>query len=364
MIDGRPANIFCAGQSFLPDGRLLVMGGQLADFDRAAGVQYKGLNTVFTFDPFAERWIRQPDMGDGRWYPTQVLQPDGRTVVMDGYDSSGVVGAPHNADVEVFTPSEDIDGVGTVTRIGRRGGAGQPPAGGLYPHLLLLPSGRTLVAGPDPADSWLLGGLGAGAGLSWSDVADPAAHYFGSAVILPQATPGSTRVELIGGSGELGAADGGLRRARPRRGLDAGTAADGRARPPQHGAAARRVDGGRRRRQGVRRRRPHPVRRPRTSPSTSTTRRTGPGTAAPRRPRRAPTTRPRCCSRTAACSPRATTRTAAGAPTRRRSTARRTSSRARGPRSPARRRRWPTARRSTSAPRRARRGRSSSPRAR
>jgi hypothetical protein len=50
LIDGKPANLFCAGQSLLPDGRLLVMGGQLGD-NPDSGAQFKGLDAVFTFNP-------------------------------------------------------------------------------------------------------------------------------------------------------------------------------------------------------------------------------------------------------------------------------------------------------------------------
>ena len=203
LIDGKPANIFCAGQSLLPDGRLLVMGGQLGD-NPDSGAQFKGLDAVFTFNPHNETWTRQPNMSGGRWYPTQVLLPDGRTVVMGGYDASGVVGAPHNPDIEVFTPSPDLDGVGTVTVVGKRGGTGNPPTGGLYPHLFSMPSGRTLVAGPRPSDSWFLNPLGSGP-LSWSNVADPVNHAFGTGVILPSASAESaTKVALIAGGLEAG----------------------------------------------------------------------------------------------------------------------------------------------------------------
>ena len=195
-----PANIFCASQGFLPDGRLLVMGGNLADPNAAAGTDFKGLKTVYTYNPFNETWTRQPDMEKGRWYPTQVLLADGRVMVMGGMDETGVIGAPRNPDVEVFVPSPDMDGVGTVTKIATRGGAGQPPNGGLYPHLFVMPSGRTLVAGPRPDDSWFVNSLGTGNVFSWQDVRDPSSHSYGGGVILPSDTPGSTKVALIGGN--------------------------------------------------------------------------------------------------------------------------------------------------------------------
>ena len=67
----KPANIWCSGISFLADGRVLVTRGNLA-FQKD-GVYFKGLNKVYTFNPFNETWTEQPDMSDGRWYPSQNL---------------------------------------------------------------------------------------------------------------------------------------------------------------------------------------------------------------------------------------------------------------------------------------------------
>lgn len=196
QLDGKAANFFCSGQSFLADGRLLVVGGQIASHTETTADS--GLNTLYTFNPANETWTRQPDMAEGRWYPTSVLQGDGRTLIMSGQDSSGRLGAPFNNDIEIFTPSPDPDGVGTVALLGKRAQPGTPPGGGLYPHLFAMPSGDTLVAGPWAVDSWTLDGLGDGL-RSWTDVPNPSDHRYGTGMILPSGPAGSTRVKLIGG---------------------------------------------------------------------------------------------------------------------------------------------------------------------
>jgi hypothetical protein len=185
--ENEPANIFCAGQSLLDDGTVLVMGGTIG--------RREGLDTIFTFDPVSETWRRQANMRHGRWYPTQVLLADGRTVVLDGLNEQG---EPHvNPEIESFarfTPTQDF-----VTLLATRGQAGQPPMGGLYPHTFQMPSGRVLVAGPEPSDSWFfsLNRIGA---LSWEDAPNPTRrHVFGSGVLLPGDTSGSTKVALISG---------------------------------------------------------------------------------------------------------------------------------------------------------------------
>ena len=83
-----PAPIFCSGLSQLPSGEVLVAGGNLAYDDTLPEdpfTDWSGLRTIFTFDPFSETWTRQPDMAEGRWYPSQTLLPDGRTIVAGGY---------------------------------------------------------------------------------------------------------------------------------------------------------------------------------------------------------------------------------------------------------------------------------------
>ena len=98
----KPANIWCAGQTFTADGRLVVFGGNLR-FSEGT-VDFKGLNKVYTFNPFNETWTEQPDMRHGRWYPTGVRMADGRIVIIYGLDESGA-GFKREPDVELFTPS-------------------------------------------------------------------------------------------------------------------------------------------------------------------------------------------------------------------------------------------------------------------
>jgi hypothetical protein len=186
---GRPYNIWCSGQTFLRDGRLLVAGGNLAY--SGTGTDFRGLDVVLTFNPFTETWTKQPDLRDGRWYPTLTLLPDGRVVIVGGLDSSGG-GGSNNPDVEVFTPSPDPNGVGAIER--------KPSAArtfGLYPHLLLVPGGKLLLAGPGRTDTALLDT----ASWTWRDVTDlPVRREWGSATLLPGGPGGPTKLMLNGGS--------------------------------------------------------------------------------------------------------------------------------------------------------------------
>ena len=254
----KPANIWCSGTSFLVDGRVVVAGGNLEYRRDGPGKEFKGLDTVFTFDPFSETWTRQPDMEKGRWYPTQARLPDGRTVILSGLDDTGdTVEYPTNKQIEVFTPSPEsnLRGVGTLAKMdGLRATDFNPPDGGLYPHAFWMPSGRLLIAGPDENDSWFLNSANTSQPLSGQWAQPPSQpdrfRLFGSAVLLPSA-PGSpsTKVMQIGGWDQTD-----RRRPAPqapkrsttrrRRGRPTGGEGPGDpARTPEHRSAAGRLDG-------------------------------------------------------------------------------------------------------------------------
>jgi hypothetical protein len=189
----KPANIWCGGQAFTADGRLVVVGGNLQYSPPADS--FKGLNKVYTFNPFNETWTEQPDMRHGRWYPTIVRLPDGRMPILSGWDESGHSPPVYDTDVELFTPSADLNGRGTVSYIGQR-----PQYGGLYPHMFVMPSGRTLIAGPFPQDTWLMDNPGS-TSFGWSDYPNLSRdRLWGSAVLMPGSQNGSTQVMGLGGS--------------------------------------------------------------------------------------------------------------------------------------------------------------------
>ena len=70
------ANLFCSGHAFLPDGRLLVAGGHLADSH--------GLTQATIYDSAANTWTPTAVMNDGRWYPTAITLPTGSVLVLSG----------------------------------------------------------------------------------------------------------------------------------------------------------------------------------------------------------------------------------------------------------------------------------------
>ena len=183
------APIYCSGEVLLPNGVLFVAGGELADKGS------KGLDKTFTFNPFNETWHRQGDMGHGRWYPGQVVLPDGRVVILGGYSEKG--STRDNSDLEVW-PSRDLAPPGDASRNAENLPVERIARGdrttALYPHLFLTPAGKVLLAGPGAHDSALLDPRS----FTWREVgALPGGRdRIGSNAVL---LPGGARVLQIGG---------------------------------------------------------------------------------------------------------------------------------------------------------------------
>jgi hypothetical protein len=127
-------NIMCSGMSFLADGRLLATGGDPDEGDEDLGV---GNPHTTVFDPDTNTWSRHDEMDFKRWYPSNVVLPDGRTLIIGGQAAPG--GGDNFIKVmEVFDPdtmqvSQMPDGATKWT--------------GLYPRTVMLADGHILKAG-------------------------------------------------------------------------------------------------------------------------------------------------------------------------------------------------------------------------
>jgi hypothetical protein len=91
------ANLFCSAHAFLPDGRLLVAGGHLADGH--------GLNQATIYDPAADTWTPTAVMNNGRWYPTAIALPSGSILVLGGsyFDPTQTPPVPPNLIPQIWS---------------------------------------------------------------------------------------------------------------------------------------------------------------------------------------------------------------------------------------------------------------------
>lgn len=201
------ADLFCSGHSLLPDGRVLITGGNLQASDLECDLvgahdggsfAFAGAKFTHVLDPNAatqaEQFTRLDDMRDGRWYPSNVTLGDGRVLVMSGYGECSFC-APGsnepavfiNPDVEIFTPNANGGGTWSVH--------GQHPLP-LYPNLYLMTDGRVFYGGPG-SDSQIYDPPPNGTGF-WSLVGFSDYPFRGGGSFVP--VPGfPDKFMLIGG---------------------------------------------------------------------------------------------------------------------------------------------------------------------
>ncbi len=126
----------CAGNSFLPNGNLLVTGGTVVPVNLFGA----GVNNTTLFNPASETWFQGSPMNYPRWYPSNVEMSDGTTLVLSGHDQSGQTTV---AQVESYNPTT---GLWTVLPSSANDPDGTD-SNLLYPRMFLLPSGM-LFKGP------------------------------------------------------------------------------------------------------------------------------------------------------------------------------------------------------------------------
>jgi hypothetical protein len=201
---GQIPSLYCSGLSFLPDGRVLVVGGNLKWPDEDpndAFTEFAGLNDAYIFDPVTEQWTQldRPAGSHGRWYPTQLLLPDGRTFITSGLTEEEPGGVYHPGH-EIYRPPSPGSPRGRFELVESDA---QKRIIELYPHLFTMPDGKVLLAGPDTDDSAILdpAALSDPAVNPWRDL-PPLAHQRigGNAVLMPEGPAGSTRVLTIAGT--------------------------------------------------------------------------------------------------------------------------------------------------------------------
>ncbi|WP_280368573.1 galactose oxidase-like domain-containing protein [Nocardia wallacei] len=177
-----PIDMFCAGHTLLPDGRLLAVGGT-GRYD-----PFYGLTDALVFDPQALVWNRLPDMAFGRWYPTLAKLPDGNVVTTSGLGTDNFLSqVPELFDTATQTWSP-LPAPGPIP---------------MYGHLVLLADGRLFYTG---------GQMGGNNGMRpsiWDPatgavtvvpgLTDPEARNQSSSVLLPPAQ--RQRVMILGGGG-------------------------------------------------------------------------------------------------------------------------------------------------------------------
>ncbi|BCJ41263.1 hypothetical protein GCM10010168_44390 [Actinoplanes ianthinogenes] len=131
-----PADLFCSGHVQLPDGRVLVMGGN-KDYPAADGSHgYEGLRNSYVFDPATNAYTRVNDMTAGSWYPSATVMGNGDVISLGGLgeDSSGTVATQYFSNAEQRWLG--LDEAHQTWNFW-----------GLYPSMILMQDGRLFYSG-------------------------------------------------------------------------------------------------------------------------------------------------------------------------------------------------------------------------
>ena len=164
-----PANLFCSGHCYLPDGTLLVTGGH-DDLGHGSGSAVGsgehdgfGLATAFRFVASSQKWIALPKMKAGRWYPTNTVLANGDVLVVSGSVSrTQATGYVQNTLPEVWEVAGKRWRPLTKAQQEQVTGPFPKPQGvDLYPRMFLAPDGRVYKVGAD-IDTWYLNPAGTG----------------------------------------------------------------------------------------------------------------------------------------------------------------------------------------------------------
>jgi galactose oxidase len=140
-------NMFCPGTAFLPDGRLVVSGGDDVRTDA---------NSIY--NPATDAWSRAGAMHQQRWYNTSISLPDGRILTLGGNRTSGKDG-----NGEIYDPGSNtwtmMNGIALAPLT-----AGMPEDGRAmeHPRLSVAADGRIFASGPSPNMQWYTTGGGGG----------------------------------------------------------------------------------------------------------------------------------------------------------------------------------------------------------
>ena len=96
-------NLFCSGSTFLPDGKLIVLGGHGPAAYPTGGLQTTyGNNHAEIFNYLTDTWQAAQNMEDGRYYSSAITLGTGQVLVVAGYNQEGY----NNATIEIYTENQ------------------------------------------------------------------------------------------------------------------------------------------------------------------------------------------------------------------------------------------------------------------
>ncbi|HEY5030901.1 MAG TPA: galactose oxidase early set domain-containing protein [Actinomycetes bacterium] len=140
-----PEDLFCSGHTELADGEILFNGGtKYLGYQGDNAGKWGGLASTYQFNPDDDTFTRYADMIGGRWYPTTIMQGNGKPLTIGGNLGNGA----NNPNTEVYDPTTH-----TWTRIG------PSRTWPLYPNIKLLADGTFFYTGASTSNNTMSAGI-------------------------------------------------------------------------------------------------------------------------------------------------------------------------------------------------------------
>ena len=96
-------NIFCSGSTFLPNGDLIILGGNGPSAIPTGALQtHYGNHFVEIYDYRTNTWSRGPNMAEGRYYGSAITLGNGQVIAVAGYNEDG----GNDPLIELYTPGQ------------------------------------------------------------------------------------------------------------------------------------------------------------------------------------------------------------------------------------------------------------------
>jgi hypothetical protein len=131
-------DIFCSGISIMPNGQVLVTGGNL----EGTSIGHAGTFNTTIFQPNTSAWTSGQDMNYSRWYPSTVELANGLMLELAGSDATGrikqFVMETYNYKTNTWTVLPTSANMPTATLHWTA-----------YPRMAALTSGKVLLSAPD-----------------------------------------------------------------------------------------------------------------------------------------------------------------------------------------------------------------------
>ncbi|WP_446326977.1 galactose oxidase-like domain-containing protein [Burkholderia pseudomallei] len=179
-------NNFCAGQTAMPDGKVLIVGGHIGDT----------LKDVVVFDPDNHTATLVATMTKGRWYPSTATLPDGQVFIISGTETAGwntsVNDTWQTYANNALTAPEDV-----ISPFSPYYPKSQTQID-LYPFLFVLPDGKLLVHARNTTRFFDIGTRSWSATL-YKTVSDNSRTYpfMGGTAVLPLRPSENYRVKVV-----------------------------------------------------------------------------------------------------------------------------------------------------------------------